>query len=149
TVWTFSRLGGALAPLLFLGLFRIFGGWATPFWVLACLGLLWSGGFWPWFRNRPGEIRQVNAAERALSEAGPPARMGSPGPLPWSRFLGSRNVWALCLMYGFVGFSGNFFTGLLPVYLRGHRQLTDAVTAWLFGLPLAFGIASCLLGGVV
>ena len=54
-VWTFSRLGGFLAPFLFLWLFKAFGGrWAPPFWILASLGLLWCAVFWPWFRNRPG-----------------------------------------------------------------------------------------------
>src|SRR5207248_1058635 len=74
---------------------------------------------------------------------------GRPDPLPWSRFLGSRNVWALCLMYGFVGFSGNFITALLPVYLKDHRHLDGDTRAWVSGLPLGFGIVSCVLGGVL
>jgi sugar phosphate permease len=147
--WTFSRLGGALAPPLFLALLNAFGGWAVPFWLLAGLGWLWCAGFWTWFRNRPGEMRGVNAAERDLIEAGQPVALTPAGPLPWSRFLGSRNVWGLCLMYGFVGFAGNFITSLLPVYLKDHRQLSDRTTAWLSGLPLACGVVSCVLGGVV
>src|SRR5262245_739133 len=51
-VWTFSRLGGFLAPLLVLGLINIFGGWTIPLWLLAGLGLAWCALFWPWFRNR-------------------------------------------------------------------------------------------------
>src|SRR5690348_13978728 len=93
-------------------------------------------------------MRQVNAAERELIEAGRPAAPALAAPLPWSRFLASRNVWALSLMYGFVGFAGNFITSLLNIYLRDHRQLSDRTTAWLAGLPLACGIVSCLLGGV-
>jgi nitrate/nitrite transporter NarK len=65
------------------------------------------------------------------------------------RFLLSPSVWGLCLMYGFVGFAGNFITSLLPIYLRDHRALSDRTTAILSGLPLAFGIVSCLLGGVL
>jgi sugar phosphate permease len=149
-IWTFSRLGGFLAPpLVGLWLFRALDGWTGPFWLIASLGLLWCGLFWPWFRNRPGEMRQVHAAERALIEAGRPATRARPAPIPWSRFLASPNVWALCLMYGFVGFSGNFITSWLPVYLREHRKLTDQATFWLSGLPLAFGIVSCVLGGVL
>jgi sugar phosphate permease len=148
-VWTFSRLGGFLAPLLFLWLFRAFGGWGPPLWVLAGLGVVWCALFWPLFRNRPAEMSQVNAAERALIAADQPAAPAPAGPVPWERFLGSRNVWALCLMYGFLGFSGNFITSLLPVYLRDHRRLDDTLVAWLSGLPLGFGIVSCLLGGVL
>jgi sugar phosphate permease len=148
-IWAFSRFGGFLAPLLYLGLMRLCGGWASPFWILAGLGLLWCAGFWPWFRNRPGEMKQVNAAERELIECGRPLARTLPGRLPWSRFARSRSVWGLCLMYGFGGFSGNFVTNLLPVYLRDHRSLSPEATAWLSGLPLACGIVSCVLGGVL
>jgi nitrate/nitrite transporter NarK len=90
----------------------------------------------------------VNAAERELILSGRPEIGPAPsGPLPWARFLTSPNVWALCLMYGFVGFGGNFITNLLPIYLRDHRHLSDATTAWLSGLPLACSAFSCLLGG--
>jgi sugar phosphate permease len=149
-VWMFSRLGGFLAPFLFLWFLELFGGrWAPPFLLLASLGLLWCAGFWPWFRNRPAEMPQVNAAERALIAEGETVTTKRPGPLPWSRILRTRNVWALCLMYGFVGFAGNFITGLLPVYLKDYRRLPNDTRAWLAGLPLACGIVSCISGGVL
>jgi sugar phosphate permease len=190
-VWTFSRLGGALAPLLVVWLITVVfdGGWAIPCLLLGALGLLWCGFFWPWFRNRPEEHPAVNEAELTIVR-GPrfvplsleqAARTGQrqareeitqqaavsgvsatpPTPavrpdgehsrqgVPWSRFLASRNVWALCLMYGFVGFAGNFITSLLNIYLRDHRRLPDETTAWVSGLPLACGVVSCLLGGVL
>jgi sugar phosphate permease len=149
-IWTFSRLGGFVAPLLVvLWLLPAFNGWALPLCLLASLGLLWCTFFWPWFRNRPGEMRHVNAAERTLIESGRPAVPVRQDPIPWSRFLGSRSVWALCLMYGFVGFAGNFTTSWLPSYLKSHRNLTDTEMAWVSGLPFAFGIVSCVLGGVL
>jgi sugar phosphate permease len=149
-LWTCSRLGGFLAPLLVVWLVRdVFGAWDTPLLLLAALGAVWCACFWPWFRDRPEEMVRVNAAERDLIAAGRPATRAPSGPLPWSRLLRSRNVWALCLMYGFVGFAGNFITSLLPIYLRDHRHLDDNATAWLSGLPLASGIVSCLLGGVL
>jgi nitrate/nitrite transporter NarK len=116
-------------------------------WLLAGLGLLWCAFFWPWFRNRPSELRQPPACERLREPDRIAATLAA--PLPWSRFFGSRNVWALCLMYGFVGFAGNFITSLLNIYLRDHRKLPDQTAALLAGLPLGFGIVSCLLGGVV
>lgn len=149
-LWTFSRLGGFLAPLLVVWLIKeVFGGWVGPTCLLAAVGLLWCGLFWPWFRDHPDQMSQVNAAERALLVADQPATPAKPAPLHWSRFATSRNVWALCLMYGFVGFAGNFITSLLPLYLRDHRHLSDEATAWISGLPLAAGIVSCLLGGVL
>jgi sugar phosphate permease len=149
TVWTFSRFGGFLAPPLVVWLITgVFDGWAIPLWLLGGVGLIWCAVFWPWFRNRPGDMPQVNAAERDLILADQTAAV-TPEPLPWSRFLKSRNVWALSLMYGFLGFGGNFITRLLPIYLRDHRHLDDDVAAWLSGLPLACGIVSCLLGGAL
>jgi sugar phosphate permease len=148
-IWTFSRLGGALAPLLLLWLLRVFGGWATPLAYIAGLGVVWCALFWPWFRNRPEEMPRVNTAEHDLIASGQFTAAAAPGRLPWWRFVTSTNVWALCLMYGFVGFAGNFITSLLPIYLKDHRHLDDRATAWLSGLPLACGIVSCLLGGVL
>jgi nitrate/nitrite transporter NarK len=52
-------------------------------------------------------------------------------------------------MYGFLGFSGNFFTNWLPSYLKGHRHLDEDTTLWLTAQPLAFGIVSCALGGAL
>ncbi len=149
-VWTFSRLGGAVSPFIFLGLFRVFGTWTTPFWVIAGLGVLWCACFWPWFRNRPEEMAAVNDAERDLIAAGRAAVVrGVAHPVPWSRMLRSASVWGLCLMYGFVGFSGNFITGLLPVYLKDHCHLDDEERMWVFGLTLAGGMVACFVGGIL
>src|SRR5262249_45894155 len=114
-IWTFSRLGGAVAPVIVVWLItEVFADdWATPCWLLSVLGLVWCCAFWPWFRNRLGEMTSVNATERDLIVAGRPPIAGPQPAISWKHFIGSRNVWALCLMYGFVGFSGNFITRLL------------------------------------
>ena len=51
------------------------------------------------------------------------------------------------MMYGFLGFSGNFYLTLLPNYLRHHRHLGPQTSAWLTSLPFAFGVVACLAGG--
>jgi sugar phosphate permease len=129
SIWMFSRWGGALIPFLLAWLFAACGGWPVPFVLIAVLGVLWCGAFWPWFRNRPAEMPLVNRGERKLIEAGRPADPGPPGPVPWARMLGSRSVWSLCLMYGFTGFAGNFFTSMLPLYLSEYRHLGIAARA--------------------
>ena len=50
-------------------------------------------------------------------------------------------------MYGFLGFSGNFYLTLLPTYLEHHRHFDRNTAAWLTSLPFAFGIVACLVGG--
>lgn len=147
--WTFSRLGGAFVPFLFLWLFNAFGTWTTPFWIMGAIGLLWAGFFWQWFRNRPEERSGVNAAERHLIEAGRGPNARRAGPVPWLAMLRSGSVWSLSLMYGFVGFAGNFITNLLPLYLGEERHLEREEVMLLSAVPLACGAVSCVLGGVL
>jgi sugar phosphate permease len=148
TIWMSSRLGGALAPLILVRLFASMGDWKWPLILLAALGLAWCGWFWPWFRNLPEEMAQVNHEERKLIEAGRSQRASEGhGQVPWARMLTSRSVWALFLMYGFLGFSGNFYLTLLPTYLKNHRHLSSEVSGWLTSLPFAFGVVACFVGG--
>jgi MFS family permease len=148
-VWTFSRLGGAFVPFLFLWLFWLFGTWTTPFWIMGGLGVLWCAAFWPWFRNRPGQMKSVNEAELALIAAGRAVPVPQLGPVPWSQMATSVSVWSLSLMYGFVGFGGNFFTSLMPLYLGQKRHLVREEIMAISAVPLACGAVSCVLGGAL
>jgi ACS family glucarate transporter-like MFS transporter len=149
TIWMSSRLGGALAPRLIVWLFAVMAGWKTSLLVVAALGVAWCVAFWPWFRNRPEEMTQVNRAELRLIESGRAARPQHHAAVPWDRMLRSTSVWSLCLMYGFLGFSGNFYLTLLPTYLRNHRELSSDTAAWLTSLPFAFGVIACQVGGTL
>jgi sugar phosphate permease len=147
-VWMSSRLGGFLAPLIIVWLFRIMGDWKMPLVLVAGLGFVWCTVFWPWFRNRPDEMPHVNPHELKLISAGRPlAPAHAHGPVPWQRMARSPSVWALCLMYGFLGFSGNFYLTLLPTYLRNHRQVSDVTMGLLTSLPFGFGVVACFTGG--
>ena len=147
-IWTFSRIGGAASPILAgWRITQVRGGWAQTLMLLAGVGVAWAIGFWFWFRNRPEDMPIVNQAERDLILLARPPPPPKPEPLPVFSFLSSPSVWGLCLMYGFVGFAGNFITSFLPVYLRDHRHLSDATTGWLQGVPLWAGMISCLSGG--
>src|SRR5205807_1378612 len=109
-IWMCSRAGGVLAPMLMVWLFGRLGNWRSPLVLGAGLGGLWCLAVWPWLRNRPEEIPLVNAAERTLIASGRAERKPvSHRGAPWRAMLGSTNVWALWWMYGFLGFSGNFF----------------------------------------
>jgi sugar phosphate permease len=147
-IWMSSRLGGALAPLVVVQLFRRFGTGPKTFWSLAAIGAVWCAFFWPWFRNRPEEMPGVTAAERKRIRAGRSAATATGHQAtPWRAMFGSLSVWAICLTYGCLGFSGNFFITLLPDYLRTQRGYSVSVTGWLSSLPLACGVVACVLGG--
>jgi MFS family permease len=148
-VWTCSRLGGAVAPLLMVPLITHTGSWRLSFALVAVLGVVWCAAFWPWFRNTPEEMRRVNAAERDLIAGGRAPRVAGHAHLSWGVLLGSQSAWSLCLMYGFNGCGGNFFITLLPLYLREHRHLSADAMKWLSGLPLAFGVLACVGGGLL
>ncbi|HZT79497.1 MAG TPA: MFS transporter [Gemmataceae bacterium] len=148
-IWTCTRLGGMFSPLLVGWLIVRCGGWRVPLWIIAGLGAVWCAAFWPWFRNRPGDMAAVNDAERELIDAGrPPGPSGHAG-IPWRAMLRSRSVWALCLLYGCGGFAANFYVTLLPTYLSKQRGLPDETTSWLSGLPFVFGLVACFLGGLI
>ena len=147
-LWTSSRLGGAVAPLVVVHLFRTTGVGSTAFWLLASIGFLWCAGFFPWFRNTPETMPGVNAVELETITSGRAGRKhAGHGDVPWGVLLGSRSVWCLCLMYGALALTGNFFITLLPAYLRTHRHLSAGAAGWVSTSPLACGIVGCLLGG--
>ena len=151
-IWTATRLGGALSPHLVGSLTWYLGGWKPALAAIALLGLAWCALFWPWFRNRPAEMAEVNAAELKRIRAGrtESSRIGTRHDLGSLLSLGrSGSVWALCLMYGCLGYSGNFFLTLLPVYLRENRGLGLHTVNWLTSLPFACGIVACVGGGLL
>jgi nitrate/nitrite transporter NarK len=147
-MWTFSRLGGAVAPFLVVGLIGYLGRWEYVLILVAIIGLAWSVVFFIWFRNQPQAMPQVNAAELEIIESGRGRRAGH-GHATWRRLLRSKNVWALCFMYGCAGFSANFYVTLFPSYLRDYRHFTEDQMKWASGLPLALGLGSCLAGGMI
>ncbi|HEX3449727.1 MAG TPA: MFS transporter, partial [Isosphaeraceae bacterium] len=105
---------------------------------------------WPWFRNLPEDTPRVNREELRLIESGRSERAtGGHSAIPWARMLRTKSVWALCLMYGFLGFSGNFYITLLPTYLRNHRHLSSDITGRLTSLPFALGVVACFVGGSI
>ncbi len=148
-IWMSSRLGGMLAPLMLVPLFAWFGHWPAPLVLVAAMGLGWAGLFVPWYRDNPEHMRDVNQAERKLILGGRAGRGGDIGATPWRAMARSKSAWALCIAYGTLGYSGNFFLTLLPTYLRTHRGLDADTAKWLHALPFACGVFACVLGGLI
>ena len=147
-IWMSSRLGGALAPLLIGLLIASLGNWRSALAVVSGLGVLWCVAFWPWFRNLPEEMPRVNVRERKLIASGrAPMPTAHHHAAPWRAMLRCGSGWALCLTYGCLGYSGNFFLTLLPVYLKTHRKLDANTIYWLTSLPFACGVVACIVGG--
>jgi sugar phosphate permease len=148
-LWMCCRAGGAVAPFLVLTHADGSPAWRESFVLLGAMGVLWCAAFWPWFRDRPEQMTQVNAAEAALRRAGQRSHGGGHALAGLAALLGSRSAWALCLMYGFGVFCLAFFLTVLPAYLHDQRKLSHREVRWLAGLPLACGVVACFLGGVI
>jgi sugar phosphate permease len=130
-------------------LIALSGHWTRALLIASGLGLVWLAAFRPWFRDRPEDLPRVNEAERAWILSGRAARPSGHGAFPWRVALRSRGAWALCLMYGCIGYSGNFFLTMLPTYLRNQRGLDGPTTRLLTTLPFVCGVGACLVGGVL
>src|SRR5205085_10356777 len=100
-VWMSGRLMGGLTPLIWMVVVVWPAlSWRYAFAFFGVAGVAWCIAFTSWFRNRPDEKAEVNAAERELIAAGTQgATEQAHAQVPWVQLLGSWNLWAICLMY--------------------------------------------------
>jgi len=142
-----SRAGGALAPGLTLLLIQ-HAGWRASFVLFGTLGIAWAWAWHAWFRDRPADHPEVDAAERAWIEQddASPAPAG-PVRVPWRRLVTSGNLYAICGMYFAFGYGLYFYFTWLPTYLikvLGFSALAGGVFA---GLPFVLAGAADVVGG--
>ena len=107
--------------------------------------------FAAWFRNRPEEKPEVNAAELAWIRGGGAESVAAHARTPWMRFLTSRNLQALCLMYACQSYGWYFYITYLPEFLERHYDVpaSSALGSLYKGGPLWLGAVGCLLGGLL
>jgi len=60
-----SSIGGAIAPLLVIGLYKYFGDWRPALIITGTLGFLWLGA-WRWLYHPPESHPRISDAEREL-----------------------------------------------------------------------------------
>jgi ACS family glucarate transporter-like MFS transporter len=151
-VWMAGRLMGGLTPLVWWLIVETLQlSWRTAFGLFAVMGALWCVAFAFWFRNRPDEKPEVNAAERQLILADRHDVEAAHLGVPWLRLLTSLNLWALCLMYFCAGYGWYFNITYLPSFLETQYSVQpgSALGAIYKGGPLLAGAVTCLLGGVL
>ncbi len=120
-----------------------------PLVLVAALGLAWCAWFWPWFRNQPDEMAQVNRLERKLIESGRAARRHRRA---WRGSLGADAAVAerlVALAHVRIPRIQRQFLPHAAADLSeepsAHRLRRS--TAWLTSLPFAFGVVACFAGG--
>jgi MFS family permease len=167
-VWMCGRLAGGLTPLIWMLLVEGVAGaawfsipplmgwtepllpaWRSSFLLFGLLGVIWCFFFMLWFRNRPEEKPQVNAAELALIRTDKAESQAGHANVPWRRLLSSRSLWFLCMMYFCQAYGWWFFPTFMPHFMEIQYgvQPGDALGAVYKGGPLLLGAAGCIIGG--
>jgi MFS transporter, ACS family, glucarate transporter len=158
-VWMSGRFGGGVTSILVSALVysEMKGGdhvvhWRHAFWFFGLIGGAWCLAFWYWFRDRPEQNPNVNEAELALIRQGGDLGAASHAGVPWMKLLGSKNLWFICVMYFCGSYAWYFNITWLPSYLNDVFGINES-SGWkysiLAGLPLFFGSAGCLVGGLL
>ena len=142
-VWAASRLGGALAPLLFVPAVHFFG-WRAVFRVLALAGFSWAAVWWFRFRNWPRQDPKVTAAE--LAEIGDTRGTSHETAVPWRRLFRSRALWLVVLAYGCYGCGSWFYFSWFPTWMV-HAAGFSLNGVLFASLPFLVGLAANLVGG--
>src|SRR4051812_12393294 len=102
-----SSVGAAIAPLLVLWLFRIFGTWRPVFILTGALGFIWLLLFRRLY-HPPERHPWISAEERAYiladrepiesaADGTPPDGAAAAGPVSSKRLLGLRQTWGIIL----------------------------------------------------
>jgi ACS family hexuronate transporter-like MFS transporter len=131
-----SSIGGALAPLIVIGLYKYFGGWRPAFIITGTLGFLWLGA-WRMLYHPPDSHPRISDAERDLilrdrleSE---PANQRSPHNTRWRDLLKLPQTWAVIAARTLTDPVWFFITDWFAIYLltKGINPEQGLLAFWI------------------
>ncbi len=140
-----SRLGGALAGPAALLLIQWWG-WRSSFIAFGALGLVWAIAWHRFYRDRPADHPDVDAAERAWIEQDG-LEPETTSRTPWKKMLESRNLYAICAMYFAFGYGLYFYFTWLPTYLIRELGFSLLAGGLFSALPFVLAGLANLTGG--
>jgi sugar phosphate permease len=141
-VWLSSQLGGAIAPLVIVPI-QMHLGWRASFFLFGIVGVVWAGGWWRWYRNRPDE--KTGITDRELAEIG--SALEAPvQTFPWKAIVSNKSVWAIMGSAFAYVYAMSFFLFWLPTYMMRTRGFSEGETI-LSALPFVLGAAANMTGG--
>lgn len=132
-IWSASRIGGAVAPLLVIPLQRSVG-WRTTFGLLGLTGAVWAVLWWKTYRQDGSQ---------------PSVRSNEPDQGSWTVHLRAGNFWKLMVMYYCYACGVFFFISWLPRYLQQGRGMAEGQLAWSAAAPFILAAVGCLAGGYI
>lgn len=140
-----SQIGSGIAPLIIIPIASAYG-WRIPFFVIGAIGLIWVSFCFTWFRDFPGEMKNISDSEKKLIETSCRHKTHQ-SLIPWKQILLHRNLWALMLMYFCCQWANYFFVAWMPVYLQEGRGFSENAMKQTTALLFIVGILGFIIGG--
>jgi ACS family glucarate transporter-like MFS transporter len=146
-LWMSARWGGAITPILLVGVLKWLNNWRLAFAFFGLLGVAWCLAFYRWFRDNPVDHPSVNAAELALMPQVKEGESDHPH-VPWGVLFSRGSMILLFIQYFTLSYSWYFFITWFPNYLKNAQHFDlKAQGALLAGAPLFLGGFGALFGG--
>lgn len=142
-------IGASLASKL-TGDWLALVGWRMIFAAYSCFGIVWAVTFATWFRNRPEEHPEVNAAEVRLIRSGQADATESVPATSWKVWVAMLlcwNQWMNCGQQFFRNFVYTFFITGFPAFLVKAFGISPQEAGNLNTIPLSTAIFGILIGG--
>jgi sugar phosphate permease len=110
------------------------------------IGLVWVLVCFAWFKNEPGEMKNISLEEKLLIENNRPY-VNHQEKFSWRTALKSRSLWALSTVSFCSQWALYFFIGWMPVYLQEGRHLSETAMKFTTSYLFIVGIIGGLLAG--
>ena len=130
-----SSIGGAIAPLLVIGLYKYFGGWRPAFIITGTLGFLWLGA-WRMLYHPPESHPRISHAEREMILADRVENEGTHETnleAKWSDLLKLPQTWAIIAARTLTDPVWFFITDWFAIYLvsKGINPELGLLAFWI------------------
>ena len=131
-----SSIGGALAPLLVIGLYKYFGGWRPAFVITGTLGFLWLG-VWRMLYYPPESHPRISAHEREMIMRDraelETAHTNGPHHSSWRDLLRLPQTWAVIAARTMTDPVWFFITDWFAIYLvtKGINPEQGLLAFWI------------------
>lgn len=122
----------------------------TYFWILAFPGIVWSIGFYSWYRDRPEDFSAVTPQALAELPTALPARATTEaGGFTWARLLTSPVLWLVCGQQFCRAAGYIFFATWFATYMQEARHYDVKGSGMATGCAFAGVMFGTLAGGMI
>jgi len=145
-----SSIGGAVAPLIVVGVYRYFGSWRPAFVITAALGLVWLL-LWRWLYRLPENHARISPQELAYikaSRSSDPADEANQPKVTWGKLVGYRQTWGIVLGRFLLDPYWFFMAEWFALYLKSKGFSVEASALGFWAPFLGADLGNFFGGGV-